>query len=271
LTIVVGHFGVGKTNFCLNLVAQAQGLRRGEESGGGAAVSAGAAGAPGAAADPALTLIDLDLINPYFRSSEAALELEAKGVRLLGPVFARTTLDTPSLAPGIDDALREASAAHPVVIDVGGDPDGARALARFAPIINSLPYRMLYLANFKRPEVADPQSALAVLRLIEEKSHIKVTGLIGNTHLKQESTVEDIMSGLDGLQALAELASLPVLGIAVPAKLADDVAAQLGGQGSQASRGSQAIQGSPGSPGGFDSALLMPIQTLVGSPWELDA
>jgi len=230
LTIVVGHFGVGKTNFCLNLVEHlsAQETR------------------------PALTLVDLDIINPYFRSSEAADLLEERGVRVLGPVHARFTLDTPSLSPGIDDTLREASKERLVVVDVGGDPDGARALARFAAAIRGRTYRMLYLANFKRPEVATPLMSLTVLRQIEEQSHLRVSGLVGNTHLKQSTEVDDIIAGLDGLQMLAELTDLPIIGITAPALLADTVRAALGRKGNSFGQ------------------VVIPLQTLVGSPWEVE-
>ena len=75
VVVVVGHYGVGKTNFALNLALDA------------------------AAAGRAVTLADMDVVNPYFRSSEYAAVLDAAGVRLVAPVFAGagTSLDVPSL------------------------------------------------------------------------------------------------------------------------------------------------------------------------------
>ena len=86
VTVLVGHAGVGKTNLALNLaLAQAR------------------AGIP-------VTLADLDLVNPYFRSSDYAEALEAAGVRLIAPLFARTALDTPSMGGELDGAIEAAGA-----------------------------------------------------------------------------------------------------------------------------------------------------------------
>ena len=77
VTILCGHYGCGKTNLALNL-----------------ALEAAAAGGP-------VALVDLDVVNPYFRSCEYQGLLEQNGVRLIAPVFAGTTLDTPTLPPGL--------------------------------------------------------------------------------------------------------------------------------------------------------------------------
>ena len=72
ITVVCGHYGCGKTNLTLNLALEA------------------------AAAGERVTVADLDIVNPYFRSSEYGGLLEEHGVRLIAPVFAGTTLDTPT-------------------------------------------------------------------------------------------------------------------------------------------------------------------------------
>ena len=77
VTVVTGHYGVGKTNFALNLALDA------------------------AAAGYRVTLADMDVVNPYFRSNEYRDLLEEAGVRLIAPVFghAGTSLAAPA-APG---------------------------------------------------------------------------------------------------------------------------------------------------------------------------
>ena len=75
ITVIAGHYGVGKTNFSLNLALAAQ--ERGQE----------------------VTLMDVDIVNPYFRSSDYTDFLESRGIRIVAPVFAQSMLDTPSL-PG---------------------------------------------------------------------------------------------------------------------------------------------------------------------------
>ncbi|MDR3315929.1 MAG: hypothetical protein LBS98_05590, partial [Coriobacteriales bacterium] len=113
LTLITGHYGAGKTNLALNV---ARGLRADYER---------------------VTLIDLDIVNPYFRCSDNLGFLQAFNIDLLGPVYGTDApnLDAPSLSPGIGEAMQQASEAHAVVVDVGGDPDGARALARYEPSI----------------------------------------------------------------------------------------------------------------------------------------
>ena len=66
VVVVTGHYGVGKTNFALNLALDA------------------------AAAGYRATLADMDVVNPYFRSNEYRDLLEGAGARLIAPVFGHT-------------------------------------------------------------------------------------------------------------------------------------------------------------------------------------
>ena len=102
ITVVCGHYGCGKTNLTLNLALEA------------------------AAAGERVTVADLDIVNPYFRSSEYGGLLEEQGVRLIAPVFAGTTLDTPTLPPELY-SIFEPQAGR-VFIDAGGDDAGVTAL-----------------------------------------------------------------------------------------------------------------------------------------------
>ena len=74
---IIGHYGSGKTEIAMNLaIALAQ-------------------------RDP-VTLVDLDIVNPYFRSAEHPQVLKAHGVKLVKPEFANTSVDIPSLAADVD-------------------------------------------------------------------------------------------------------------------------------------------------------------------------
>ena len=77
ITVVCGHYGCGKTNLALNLAVEA--ASKGRRS----------------------VIVDMDIVNPYFRSSEYGPFLERHGVQLIAPVFANTTLVTPVLPPEI--------------------------------------------------------------------------------------------------------------------------------------------------------------------------
>jgi hypothetical protein len=225
LTLVIGHYGVGKTNLSLNI---ARALR---------------------AVAPRVTLVDLDIVNPYFRTTDNRDFLDACNVEVLGPVYGGSNLDTPSLPPGVDEALEGASDEHLVLVDVGGDPDGARALGRYAGTIAARPYRMVYVANFRRPETATVAANLALLRGIEESSGLAVTALVGNTHLKEFTMAEDIVAAASLTHELAGEAHLPLLGVTAPVALVGQVEALLAA-------------------GGNDDICVYPVEALVTTPWE---
>ncbi|MDR1082493.1 MAG: hypothetical protein LBL27_01320, partial [Coriobacteriales bacterium] len=195
LTIIAGHYGVGKTNLALNV---ARDLR---------------------AVLPRVTLIDLDIVNPYFRSTDNRAFLEAHKIEVLGPVFGASNLDTPSLSPGIAEAMFEAGPERVVLVDVGGDPDGARALGRFSPTITERPYRFVFVVNLRRPEAATVEDNLKLLRGIEETSGLLVTEILGNTHLKELTTAENVAAAIEPTRALADAAGLPFIGVTVPRAL----------------------------------------------------
>lgn len=95
--------------------------------------------------------MDLDIVNPYFRSAEQHALLEAEGIEVFMPSFAMSTVDIPAL-PAQIQAVFEQPYAH-VVIDVGGDDTGATALGRYAPYTRALRDEMnvLYVVNPCRP------------------------------------------------------------------------------------------------------------------------
>ena len=194
VVIVCGHYGVGKTNLALNL-----------------AVDAARSGVP-------TTLVDLDIVNPYFRSSDYRSVLDEAGVELIAPLFAGTSLDSPGLSGRVVsavEAVRE-DAGRLLIIDAGGDEVGATALGRFARYIAVGPYVMVYVVNAYRNLTRTPEEAAALLPEIEAASHLTVTHLMNNSHLKAETTAATIESAIPfGLRA-AELAGVPLLAQTVP-------------------------------------------------------
>jgi len=271
LTIVTGHYGVGKTNLSLNIARDVR-ARVGQ-----------------------VTLVDLDLVNPYFRTTDNRDFLDTHDIKVLGPVFGASSLDTPSLTPGIDEAIIEASASHAVVIDVGGDPEGARALGRFAASITSRPYQMIQVVNLSRPETLSVEENISLLRAIETTSGLRVTEIVGNTHLKELSTAEDIVAAIEPTCAIAAAAGLPLSFIAVPRRLAKEVVVALAesmlAEGAVVLAESMLAEGAvvlaentPAQYSPADSALtqdtstqrsnaaiipVYPIDIIVGTPWEL--
>lgn len=186
IVVVTGHYGCGKTNFSLNL-AQHQG------------------------AGPKLdrVLVDLDIVNPYFRSSDYQQQMEALGVSVEAPPFAGTNLDTPILSGRIDALLRNPS--KQVILDVGGDDAGAAALGRFSSIIREQGYEMLYLVNYYRYLTRRPEDALEILQQVEAASRLKATGLVNCSNLARSTTREDVLGSMDFAREVARLTGLPLL------------------------------------------------------------
>ena len=241
VTVVVGHYGAGKTTFALNLALDA------------------------AAAGQAVTLADMDVVNPYFRSSEYAELLEGHGVRLIAPVFARagTSLDVPSLTGEVVPAIQAAHAwqrasdggegpAGPrpvVIVDAGGDDVGATALARFAPALGAGPGEVLYVANAYRNLTRQPAEAVAVLREIEAKAAVAVTAVVGNSHLQGETTAALVREAVPFAQAVADGAGVPLRCVTVPKSAIQ-----------RESDGHGALVGLPG---------VYPVDVYVSPPWSL--
>ena len=223
ITIVCGYYGSGKTTLSLNLARM---------------LAPSPDGAP-------LTLIDMDVVNPYFRSSDYRKELEAQGIRLIAPNFAGTMLDLPSLDPAIAGALE--NPAGRVLIDAGGDDAGATALGCFAGIIGRQDYELLYVINRSRPFVSDPSDAAEVLRQIEKVSRLKAAGLVNNTHWGQGTTVALVRESLPFAAEVSQLTGLPVRYTTAAEALAD----QLAGL-----RGNPAV------------GELLPVSLPVQTPWQ---
>ncbi len=201
ITLFAGHYGSGKTNLALNCALK---LRQ-----GGAAVA----------------VADLDIVNPYFRTQDSAARLARAGIRLVVSPFANSNVDFPALPKEAYSLIADRST-H-VVIDVGGDDRGALALGRYVPdILAEDDYEMLAVINFSRPLTATPRAVVDVLREIEAACGIGFTGLVNNTNLGQQTTIETVLGSLSYAHEAAELMQVPLCGTSVAA----DLAAQLEGR-----------------------------------------
>lgn len=190
ITVICGHYGCGKTNLALNLALEA------------------------AAAGETVTVVDLDIVNPYFRSSEYGGLLEKNGVRLIAPVFAGTTLDTPTLPPEIYSIFD--GGAGRVFLDAGGDDAGVTALGGLHSQLAEAGYDMLYVVNRYRVLSQTPEEAAVLLSEIETASRLKATAVVNNSHLGVETKLSDLTAALPFAQKAAELTGLPLLYSTVP-------------------------------------------------------
>jgi len=187
--VVCGHYGCGKTNFSLNL-----------------AKSIAESGTP-------VTLMDLDIVNPYFRSGEYPVLLEQWNVTLAASSYVRSGLDIPAIPAEMYAAFEQEGI---LIIDVGGDDAGAAALGRFNHLIAKRGYQMLYLVNRYRYLTRKPEEALALMKEIEQASRLSATHIVGNSHLKNDTTAEVLLESFPFAQEISALAEKPLLFHTVP-------------------------------------------------------
>ena len=200
--IFTGHYGSGKTSLA---VACALWLRT--------------EGKP-------VTIADLDIVNPYFRTADHREELAARGVRLICSPYANSNLDIPALPGELYAAITDRTGY--AVLDVGGDDRGAVALGRFAPdILAGGDYEMAFVVNFFRPLTQTAAEALSVLREVEAASGIRCTGLINNSNLGAATDAADVLATKARMDELAGRSGLPLLATACRGALYDALAGRM--------------------------------------------
>jgi len=183
--IIVGGFGSGKTEISVNL---AKFLTTSQKK--------------------PVTIVDLDLVNPYFRSREAVNELERLGIRVIAPHGEQFHADLPILLPEVKGAIEDRNGY--LILDVGGDSQGTKALGSLTVADKTDDYDMLIVVNSRRPATADIATSLATMRRIEDTSRLKFTGLISNSHLIDETDYEVIREGYELVKELGKITNLPV-------------------------------------------------------------
>ncbi len=196
ITILVGHFGSGKTEIAVNLACR---LRQ----------RAGL-----------VTLVDLDIVKPYFRSRGLLEDLEALGIEMVAPRDEFSHADLPIVVPEVRAAVGQAAdGLRQVLIDVGGADVGARVLGSIPGLDDPAITDVLFVVNGNRPFAETTAAVVAMLREIERVSRLAVRGLIANTHLMDETTVETVLAGVDLARSVGLETALPVRFGAVPARL----------------------------------------------------
>ena len=197
VSIITGHYGTGKTELSVNLALAlaAEGKR--------------------------VMLADLDIVNPYFRSRERRPQLEAAGIQVISSSQACSDADVPALPAELLAILENRDIRG--ILDIGGDPVGARVLARFQPKIVQEDYQLIFVLNANRPEVREAEHAIAYLRSIEAVTGLTCSGIVNNTHLCGETTPAEIRKGAALAEAVSRQTGIPILCHTAEVRFADAV------------------------------------------------
>lgn len=183
--IITGHYGCGKTNVAVNIALRL--AERGEK----------------------LTVVDLDIVNPYFRTADFDKLFSRKGIELVVPLYANSNLDIPALSFDLGAIIKDGGY---TVIDVGGDPEGAVALGRYSDVLkNRSDTALYYVINKYRYLTSTPGEAVELLKEIEAASGIKCSGIINNSNLGELTDHKTVVDSIEYAEKVAEAANAPLL------------------------------------------------------------
>lgn len=148
-----------------------------------------------------LAIVDLDIVNPFFRSADAHEVMNSHGIRLIKPIYANTSMDVPALPPEINSVLEDKR--YTVVLDVGGDDLGAKAVSTYKSFIEKDSYNMFFVVNTLRPFTNTPERIEEMLDSVEAATRLKITHVVNNTNLLNYTNPDDVMAGNDIIKKVA--------------------------------------------------------------------
>ena len=186
--VLIGNYGSGKTELALNFAIGA--AARGERT----------------------ELLDLDMVNTYFRLTEPGRLMRMKDIRVVSPNFTNSSVETLSLPAEVQSAF--AMDWDTVVFDVGGDAVGSTALGRYHQDFEALDpanLQVLNVVNIRRPLSGTVEKIIRLQEEMEAHSRLKITGMINNTNLAQVTTPEELRDGYEMIRQVSEKTGVPVL------------------------------------------------------------
>lgn len=204
ILVLVGNYGSGKTEISLNLALKL--AHRGEK----------------------VTLVDLDIVNPYFRSSERTELLEKEGVKVYAPSFAMSTVDVPSLPADIQAVFADKS--RRVIFDVGGDDTGAAALGQYKPYFDQDDVEVLFVVNAFRPLSGDADSVCDLMLRVAGRSRLSPTAVINNANVAWETEESDLVRGEELLREVSTRMNLPIGYLCAKQDILDKLPDHLSGE-----------------------------------------
>lgn len=185
ITVFAGHYGSGKTNIAVNYALK---LKEDKKN---------------------VSIADLDIVNPYFRTKDSEDMLGSHGIRLICSEYANSNVDVPAL-PADAYAVVDNKDMY-AVLDVGGDDRGALALGRYIEAIKEEnDYEMLFVINKFRPLTRDADSTIEIMSEIEDACKTKFTGIVNNSNLGDETTAQDVLSSIEYANEVSKKTGLPI-------------------------------------------------------------
>lgn len=204
IRIFTGHFGSGKTEISINYAIKL--AKEGKR----------------------VAIVDLDIVNPYFCTRGIKKELEEHGVRVIAADPNLSNAELMVVPPEVLSVFNDKS--YEVIMDIGGDDQGAVVLGQYNRYLREEPYDMYFVINNNRPLTSNNDDTQDYMRVIQAASRLKVTHLISNTNMSYETAVEDIIRGDKTVNELSEKLNIPHKYTVCRRDLIDEVKGKVQGE-----------------------------------------
>jgi hypothetical protein len=193
ISIFTGRFGTGKTEVAINYALALAEL------------------------DGSVTLTDMDVVTPYFRTRDMTERLKPRGVEVVAPADFARDIHLPAVSARIWGTLQHEDGL--TVMDVGGDSQGARAIGQFKALIERSGYVMYLVVNPYRPFNATVERIAQTVADIEANSRLETGALVSNPNLIADTTLQIVQAGHRLVEQAGEELGLPIAFLCVEERL----------------------------------------------------
>ena len=166
----------------------------------------------------AVTLADLDTVEPCYTIRPIKLELEEMGI----DVVAWETKETVGLGEAgsvIKGAMRWVLKRQPnVIMDVGYGVQGAKIFNLIEGAFENPHLKIIAVINMSRPFTSTVNNILAYVSTLG-----RVDALLNNTHLAEETTPEIVERGAKGVTEAANKLKIPVIATSAVTEIAEQI------------------------------------------------
>lgn len=185
ISIICGHYGSGKTTFSINYALYLRNQTSKD-----------------------IYIADLDVVNPYFRVREHYDYLKDKNIKVIGSYLPQSGADLPAVSAEVYTLFDKKDIIG--IVDMGGNSAGSLSFATFRDNVDINETDIIFILNANREENSTLEYALGHFNDIEATLGLKITEIVNNTHLMNDTTIEDINKGESIAFELSKEKNIPV-------------------------------------------------------------